>query len=349
MYKIYLYIQSQFLVRSAFGFAFNHKEIKQFIRTQIPEAIVKLKVERQHIQNLLNQSSVTEVQVQDRQIKLLRVSKNNEQLSSLRNFSMNCTTRIRALANECSSLNTVVYNISEDALDLDLPKHKQDLIDLIVPIQKIEDSIALCQDDYKRLVLSYHKFLQNKYNISNNVNGFDAEKTFDSATEATKVVNFNDATDSVKEEDEFYTLLERNDEDEPDKGVLKTSQSLDDELKQLDKNIIQKRFKPVLEQLKDKIGPIKRSMQERERKYLEAKGIYLKDDDFTDDYEQKINLLKSDKGNGSDSDDSDFVPLIKNSQRYDDVRKFLQEKQQISLFPPMHLPPTAALQEDILE
>lgn len=118
--------------------------------------------------------------------------------------------------------------------------------------------------------------------------------------------------------------------------------NLDDEMETIDRKIVKKHFAPVLKQLKTKINPIHDAMKERERKYLTSMGIDTKCLD-------EANADEDHTETDSDSEGSETEVRFRARSKYDEMRTFLQEKQQISFMPHFALPETNGTHEDILE
>lgn len=260
-------------------------------------------------------------------------------------YSLDASSRMLAAANQCRNVDTIIQSINDSSNDSRYTKSQ--LIDLIESMELIQNSLAICQDDYRRLVLAYHKFMHYKYDIAVIENANDEEK-FISNIDLKYPSNFNEV--QAEEEAEFYALLERTEEEEEEVTKKRTGknamESIDEEIKRIDSKVIRKHFKPVLKQLKDKIDPINQSMRDRERRYFEAQGINF------DDETQSLKANDSDNSDNSNESDEDKPNVHKRKvqmrkNKYDDVRKFLEDKQQISLF--SLPPPNVYLTEDVLE
>lgn len=258
-------------------------------------------------------------------------SNRDEPISVLRSYSLNFSSRILAVANECRHLDNIFQGSTAGTTS------KKDFHDLIGSIKHIEDSLSICTDDYKRLVLAYHKYLNIRYDdeTAHSIDQNGSESNY--ASSDTKV--FRENVIPSTEESEFFVLSERT-EDDDDELPQKRRSNIDDELRQIDAKVIKQHFKPVLRQLRDKIGPINKSMRDRERQFLKKQGIQAEDE----------------APSKSDSEDSETDSLSISRKRiqhdrkknqYDEVRQFLQNKQQISFLPPPCL--SKMMNEDILE
>lgn len=309
--------------------AVDYDKAKRFINHDVLQLIDELNT---HISNdLAAQTKITNTS----ETKLINTihrklaSNRDEPLSLLRSYSLSFSSRILAVANECRNLD----NIFQDSATVE-SSSKKEFHDLIGSMKHIEDSLSICTDDYKRLVLAYHKFLNIRYN-DETAQGIDqngSESNY--ASIDTKVFNEN-VTTSV-EESEFFVLSERTEDD--DEPAHKRRSNIDDEIRQIDAKVIKQHFKPVLRQLRDKIGPINKSMRDRERQFLEKQGIQTED-------EPPLNIDSEDSETDSMSICRKRIQRKKN--QYDEVRQFLQDKQQVSFLPPQGL--IKMINEDILE
>lgn len=318
-------MQSQLLTRLGIMIAVDYYKAKQFISKDVLHLIDELNT---HISNdKAAQAFITHIKSNNTNHRKLADSR-DEPLSVLRGYSLSFSSRIIAVANECRYLD----NIFQDSATVGSTS-KKELHDLIGSMKHIEDSLSICNDDYKRLVLAYHKFLNIRY-IDEAAPKFDQnESESNYASMDAKV--FNENITPSAEESEFFVLSERTEDDDE----LPRS-NIDDEIRQIDAKVIKQHFKPVLRQLRDKIGPINKSMRDRERQFLKNQGIQA-------DYEPTLN--------SDDSDDSETDSFIcrkriqqeRKKNQYDEVRQFLQDKQQVSFLPPQGL--IKMINEDILE
>lgn len=329
-YSIYSYVQSQLLTRLGIMIAVEYDKAKLFINHDILHLIDVLNT---HISNdtaaqtLITHTNAAKLNNSNHR-KL--ADSHSEPLSVLRSYSLSFSSRILAVANECRHLD----NIFQDSATAGSTS-KKEFHDLIGPMKHIEDSLSICNDDYKRLVLAYHKFLNIRYidETAKIIDQNGAESNY--ASNDAKV--FNEHVTPSVDESEFFVLSERTEDDE--ELLQKRRSDIDDELRQIDAKVIKQHFKPVLRQLRDKIGPINKSMRDRERQFLQKQGLQVED-------ELPLN---------SDSDDSETDSLIhrkriqheRKKNQYDEVRQFLQNKQQISFLPPPCL--SKMVNEDILE
>lgn len=270
-------------------------------------------------------------------------------LTKVKRSSLDLMCRLIAMTNE--------YRNTDDRLQSMTGDHrlKKDVfMDIAHRMIQIEQSLKSCQEDYRRLKLTYDKFLFTTFRIK-------PERKAVAAVEKETSENISsDVCDgaakkcpenqSHEENSDFFALRDtadmisdREDEDEAVVGGRNRG-NLDEEFEQLDLKLSRTYFAPVLRQLKSKINPINDAMKERELKFLMAKGID-RERIVSSAADGEANVVDSD----SDSDVSIVMPRMKPRNNYDEMRTFLQQKQQFTMLPPT-LPPTHAPgDEEVLE
>ncbi len=250
-----------------------------------------------------------------------------EPISNLKSYSISASSKILAIANECRRIDGIVQSVHQ--------LNNDELTVLMPSITQIENAFHVCQSEYQRFVVAYYKAMNINYNDLCNSQAINRESEFTAENE-TLQLKFKEIE---PDEEEFFTSTERTSDDES-KESNRIGRSWDDELAEKNIKVVKQRFKPVLAQLKGKIEPIAKSLRERERNHLLSKGI--DPSEFVD-----CNKINEDFRSCSDSDDDDFV-RHKKPNRFDDMRRFLEGKSQISLIP-MRSANDNFLNEDILE
>lgn len=251
-----------------------------------------------------------------------------EPISNLKSYSISASSKLLAIANECRRIDGIVQSVHQ--------LNKDELTVLMPSITQMENAFHVCQSEYQRFVVAYYKVMNVNYNGQcNDDQAVDSENEF-TAERDTFELKFKEM---LPDEEEFFTSTERTSDDES-KASSRNRRFWDDELAEKNVNVVKQRFKPVLAQLKGKIEPIAVSLRERERNHLLSKGI---------DPSEFVDCQKINEGfrSCSDSDDDDNVPA-KKPNRFDDMRRFLEGKSQISLIP-MRSANDNFLNEDILE
>lgn len=239
---------------------------------------------------------------------------------NLKTFSFNFTSKICAVASECKNLDEILQVIK-------IENNKKELHRIVENFQTVQDALQNCQDEFQRIFITYHKLLQD-LEIPIKIESVKEMVENDDENLNENQINLNDVEENL--DDDFFAL-------DPGNEDLDNSNKID-EILNVDTRITKTYFKPVLQQLKEKIDPISKSMKEKERKILKAKGF----ETDLDDEVRNINY-------GSDEDDSseDELPKRRQTKKYDDVRSFLESKEQFSLWGA--LPNKSFVEEDILE
>lgn len=255
-----------------------------------------------------------------------------EPMLNLKSYSISASSKILAIANECRRIDGIVQSVHQS--------NKDELKELMSSVTRIEDAIHICQSEYQRFVVAYFKIMNVKYNDQcEDGQSVNSEHEF---TADDVALNLRGIKDIEPDEEEFFTSTERTSDDESKEN--RNRRCWDDELTEKNINVVKQRFKPVLAQLKGKIEPIATSLRERERNHLLSKGI--DPSEFVD-----CNNINEGFRSCSDSDDDDeaeYMRRRKSNRTYDDMRKFLEGKPQISLIP-MRSANENFMSEDILE
>lgn len=251
-----------------------------------------------------------------------------EPILNLKSYSISASSKLLAIANECRHIDGIVQSVHQ--------LNKDELTVLLPSITQIENAFQVCQSEYQRFVVAYYKVMNINCNDQcSDGQAVNGENEFTAEQESLHL-KFKEIE---PDEEEFFTSTERTSDDES-KESHRNRRSWDDELAEKNVNVVKQRFKPVLAQLKGKIEPIAMSLRERERNHLLSKGI---------DPSEFVDCNKINEGfrSCSDSDDDDNMPQRK-PNRFDDMRRFLEGKSQISLIP-MRSANGNFLNEDILE
>lgn len=273
-------------------------------------------------------------------------------LARVKRGSLDLMCRLIAMTNEYRNTDDCIQAIAGDH------RLKKDVfIDIAHRMIQIEQSMAACKDDYRCMRLTYDKFLFTTFRINperKTITAADkevhAEKSSDASVSDSKKRAKNHSGD---DNSDYFALRDSNEimseseaEDDNLFGHRKRG-NFDDDLDNLDVKLSQKNFAPVLKQLKSKINPINDAMKERELKFLMAKGV-----DRDRIVSPVVPTVKGDASvvdSDSDSDVSIVMPRSRPRKNYDEMRTFLQQKQQFAIIPPT-LPPINALgDEEILE
>lgn len=269
---------------------------------------------------------------------------NSIELMKMKRSSIDIMSRFIALINQYECVDEMIQQIN-----LNRNLNNDQLLELFAQMQNIKKSIATCDEDYQRLILIFSKLLANKFQLipQTNVPKIQSQEHDGNDNHIEIECNAN-ANDAELNNMEFFAMRDK-DEDEDDDGHSDDENNeklkrlrIDDGLDEFDLKITKSMFAPVLRQLKVKIDPIKTEMKERELKFLLAAGM---------DHEK---ILEFDKNVEREQLDADVDRLSEKSKlkpnRYDEMRSFLEQKQQISFMQanPFGLPLNSG-DEDIIE
>lgn len=224
----------------------------------------------------------------------------------VRGYSLNFTARLVAVTEECVRLDSQIQSTAISSIE-----------HLLEPMKHIEDALNLCTTDFQRILLSVHR-LSTCHDV-NNVSAVPIEGSLDTTEDGTDPNNGIDLPEYVPVEPEFFAgRPDEVDNDESKKKVVECDMSL------VENRVIRQQFRPVLRQLKVKLDPINASVRDRELAYLRSKGFV--DDDAAIE-------KKSERNDDSSDSEPEIGASKKYSNRFDEMREFLQTKQQIGFLP----------------
>lgn len=343
--NLFLFVQSQYLMRLGLIIATGDVDsdfIKYNTRNLSPL------IDEQTSNCLYNFDLIMFVASPDKEShSFKKLDKNREvplDLLRAKSYSMTFVPKLLAVTHECVRLDSVLNNIINNYDKTD--KEQDELHDLVPVMNQIDSELLMCQDEYQRFFITFQKFL----NLTPDEKvPEDAEKLPDVEKSQEK---FEHDYRKVGEtafgyHDDFFALdgfendALASDEPTANKG------DLDQDADQINRKIVKKTFKPVLKQLKTKIEPLATEMKEREKKVLTAKGVEVEDLDETRDSERD----SCSEGSFSDSDDEEMQKkrmAKKSTQKYSEMRDFLEQKQQFNVFS-FKPPAMSMVQEDVIE
>lgn len=333
VYNIFLYFQSQFFFRLIL-FILNANDIGiEYLKTC---QLSKLITNNVHILLVAVNVDVRKLP-SDRTVDKLRNANQTDShlidLLKLKRSSMDVMSRLVAIANQYERTDEIIEMYETNRI-----ANSGDALKLLTQMHNIKNALATCEEDYQRLILIFSKLLANKFYIKPEHPDIDREKPNEISDDAGEEKIVKNAINEP-ENTEFFAMRGIQDSDNS------ASESMDGENNKLkrfhaedgtdefDLKITRSMFAPVLKQLKDQIDPINTEMKERELKFLLAAGMdqetisaFNKNDDIPD-------------------------PFAENStpkpNRFDEMRSFLKQKQQVTFMQPF-FPPTNC-DEDILE
>ncbi|EDW95934.1 uncharacterized protein LOC6535594 [Drosophila yakuba] len=362
-HNIFAYVQSQYLLRLALTIT-TRPSI-----SQLSEDLVKIdSLVRQLVQEEEQHFSNLALALQNRkQLELaeLNATKTEQQRSGpiavLQHSSLKLSACMVAVAAECQALDVTLQKLT--VTEAANKSNSKELVAVANNMHGIENALAVCCDDFQRLMLVYNKFLHSQLDLEGEFPK-PRQDLDDEFPESILRVEFSQNVDAPQQKDDFYAYMyDENEEHHFEAEQNAPFPSPEKELLNFEKRITKGRFKPVLKQLKDRIDPIRQVMLEKEREVLASKGINV--DELFGKMEkveqQEDNRLAEatplpiyDSSTNSDSDSADGEPFKRRSKQHKErdnfaeMRQFLVQKQAINLFklPP---PPVAAAEEELLE
>ncbi|XP_034487674.1 uncharacterized protein LOC117791872 [Drosophila innubila] len=370
-HNIFAYVQSQYLLRLALSIM-TLPSI-----SQLSEDLVKIdnlvrqlvQEEDQHFKNLgLGMQNKKQLELDQ-----LHAAKVQQQQSGpiavLQHSSLKLSACMVAVAGECQALDVTLQQLT--ATEAANKNNAKQLVAVANNMRGIENALAVCCDDFQRLMLVYNKFLHSKLDLD-----VDLPRTSNAPTkdnefpESILRVEFSQNPSEPQKCDDFYAYMY----DEQEAQQYEDEQQApyptpEKELLNFEKRITKGKFKPVLRQLKDRIDPIRQVMLEKEREVLTAKGINV-DELFgqMEEVEQQHQQQQQDNrltdvarhsdydGSDSESDSADDEykrrsKQIKDRDNFAEMRQFLAQKQAVNLFNlDAQMPrPSPAVKEELLE
>ncbi|KAI8044600.1 uncharacterized protein LOC128252417 [Drosophila gunungcola] len=364
-HNIFAYVQSQYLLRLALTITTRPS------LSQLSDDLVKIDcLVRQLVQEEEQHFSNLALAMQNRkQLELaeLNATKTEQQRSGpiavLQHSSLKLSACMVAVAGECQALDVTLQQLT--ATEAANRNNSKELVAVANNMHGIENALAVCCDDFQRLMLVYNKFLHSQLDLEGESPKpkQDLDNEF---PESILRVEFSQNVDAPQQKDDFYAYMyDENEEHQFEAEQHAPFPSPEKELLNFEKRITKGKFKPVLKQLKDRIDPIRQVMLEKEREVLASKGINVdelfgkienieqqQEDNRLADAKHSPNDSSSNSDSDLDSDDEEaFRQRSKQHKERDnfaEMRQFLAQKQAINLFklPP---PPVAAAEEELLE
>ncbi|EDW59331.1 uncharacterized protein dind [Drosophila virilis] len=377
-HNIFAYVQSQYLLRLALTIM-TRPSI-----SQLSEDLVKIdklmrqlvQEEEQHFHNL----SLAMQNKKKLELAQLHATKIQQQPSGpifvLQHSSLKLSACMVAVAGECQALDVTLQQLT--AAEAANRNNADQLVAVAHNMRGIENALAVCCDDFQRLMLVYNKFLNSKLGLGIDEPGKNKSPTKEQEfPDSILRVEFSQNPGEPQKCDDFYAYmydeLDARQYENDHKAPYSTPEK---ELLNFEKRITKSKFKPVLRQLKDRIDPIRRVMLEKEREVLTAKGINVdalfgKAEQLEQPQDNRLTNAtrhSDDDASDSDSDSADEAAdarskQIKERDNFAEMRQFLAQKEAVNLFqlnPQMHqlllqksneqlARPTAAMEEELLE
>ncbi|KAH8311519.1 hypothetical protein KR044_006690, partial [Drosophila immigrans] len=373
-HNIFAYVQSQYLLRLALSIMtlpsisrLSDDLVK--IENQVRQLVQE---EEQHFKNLgLNMQNKKQLEL-DQLHATKALQQQSGPIAVLQHSSLKLSACMVAVAGECQALDVTLQQLT--ATEAAHKNNAKQLVAVANNMRGIENALAVCCDDFQRLMLVYNKFLHSKLDLDVETPRPSSQPAKDDEfPESILRVEFSQHPNEPQKCDDFYAYMY----DEQEAQQYEDEQQApyptpEKELLNFEKRITKGKFKPVLRQLKDRIDPIRQVMLEREREVLTAKGINV-DELFgkMEEVEQEQQLQQDNRlteaarqsdYDGSDDSESDSADELykrrskqnKDRDNFAEMRQFLAKKQAVNLFnldagQMPRPPPLPATSEEVLE
>lgn len=336
-YNVFLYLQSQYFLRFYLMIHFDRENgLKHLNKENIRfKNILKMHTDKlaswidTNIPQRFEQNKFDSLKAEGNNI-------NNIDLLKMKKISMDVFCRLIAMTNKYQNIDKHIH-----LLEVNAQLRKDEMLKISLEISKIKGSIDDCRQDLETIELISNKYFAPTLPLNIESNGDSSETNSEHLSSITKTgsqkCNFEDESQEY-----FGIYMCENSECESENTNGKYNlYSVDDDSDNIDLKVSQKCFAPVLKQLKSIINPIKTEMKERELKYFMSKGL---------DPEKiiKFNEDENDQISEHLMENPIHYQLKSSTDRYDENRSFLKEKQQIMLMP-LNVLPSSSRFEDILE
>lgn len=332
LYTIFLFIQSQFMLRLVIALAENREPIEN----DLLRVTKKLQIEatRDDLQIVVKK----EIKAgQENAVKISSLIDKEGKLAGLRQLKWttnNLSTKLVLQLNQFERFKDNLELLNDDASP---SKNKKKLMELNEGLSAIESLFVSTACEFENVQLLMRKAL----NIESEVK--KAVPSAEVADESGLPLKVVDQSTAIDIDDEFFIL--------DGQMAEKESTGFDAQVDDVrNERVLKTSFKPVLKQLRKQIDPLNEEMIERERKFLQQQGVELP----TVDPVKLSVALYSSSTESEDELDEDMVLRKKKlaapkPSKYDENRKFLEEKVQMGVF---RLPAPAKFadaHEDLLE
>lgn len=327
VYMIFLYIQSQFVLRTAIALIELKPEVTEKDLEEITKALAIEVV-------LPDLRIIRKAESRDNTIKCSTLmdkrASSTDGLGKLKWTTMNLSTKLLVQSNQFERIN-------ERLTTMETTDRKK-LLALNEDLSNMESLFVATACDFEYLQILLKKIL----NID--IDRKDEAIKNDRQIEDSPAIAVDQST-AINIDDEFF-ILDGQMLNDKEAGGANDGSQMDDGRNE---RVLKSSFKPVLKQLRKQIDPLNEEMIERERKFLQGQGVDV----------ASVDIVKPSPGMYSSSTESedeldDDMILRKKKftpkpSKYDENRQFLEEKLNSGFFrmpPPMR---SAAASEDILE
>lgn len=302
LFNIFLYIQSQFVLRTCIALIENpHSELYDELGA-ITMAI-QAELRRKDLQpRAVGKKILCSELVPDRR-------RADDQVSKLKWTCLSFYTKVQVQLGQLEGLNRRLDQLT----NTESASHRT-VMELYELLNNLEPTVLTAASEFDNALLILRGML-------NTESKADLPTTLDPELISNPIAAgpIVDQTTPLKIDDEFFVLDGQMNAEEDQCHANPHPETVHSE------RILKSRFKPVLKQLREKIDPLKEEMIEREKRFLQRQGM-----DMVDWAEETMN-------SGSDDECDDDLVLrkkkhIKTLSKYNENRKFLEEKTPIALF-----------------
>uniref|UniRef100_A0A182W477 Vezatin n=1 Tax=Anopheles minimus TaxID=112268 RepID=A0A182W477_9DIPT len=340
LHNIFLYMQSHCLLRLSLAILSDVKigEIKD-------EANHLIGCLTSHANELKKRTMLLGVpQLDDLEVMNVVKQTSSKELLSVKQQSLELTAKLAA---NTLQLMLIDENIQAHSSPPSYMAHLQ-LRDTANNLAAIHSIFLTRMDECERLLITVKKLLNCiEHPKQKNEDPADIEPAQEGTSDELLPESHNAAHEL---RDEFFLNTGTEGEEDPNDSTSAMYNLLaEDEL--VSKRLMKKQFQPILQQLRERLVPVKESFKERERVALQLNGIIMQDEEESYDAYRTHMASRSitiETDDESDCEEFEMKMRYNRSQnKYKDDRDFLASKPQISFL--ASLPKVAQMDENILE
>lgn len=338
LYTIFLYIQSQFVLRVAIVLAESPDLVVKEDLQEITKAL-RIEVGRGELHPM------RKMEIKEGSANSLKVSafinkdKGIPGLGQLKWTSKSLSTKIMVQLNQLERIEGKLIFLNENSPPTGGTRKR--LLELHEDLSSMESLFLSSACEYETLQLLLRRMLNIDEEKMTPTKTMEIENQ--SPNKSDLPLTIVDQSTAINIDDEFFIL----DGQMAEKDGIAIDCTVDESRNE---RVLKTSFKPVLKQLRKQLDPLNEEMLERERKFLQQQGVEL----------PAVDAIKRSPGLYSSSTESDeeldenmvlrkkkkFMPKL---SKYDENRQFLEEKVQLGLF---GMPPPIQkhyVTEDVLE
>lgn len=336
---MFLYFQSQLLLRLCLIILYNKPMGITYIQSKLNALHAGLRLKIQHLESPLECMEFKQTILQTKVVNANNgIGLDSSLLARLKRSSSDIACRLLALAREFQTIGGHIQSLQDNDL-----MNRQTFENIMGELSLCEEALVANMEDYRRMKLIFSKFMITNFNIRQENTTPNAEVDAEEEGGQSETSKKGKTADNVSGSD-FFALCDSDERSSSasEEDFERKKYQIEDELQEFDFKTARSSFAPVLRQLKSKIDPLKVAMKERELTFLMAKGF---------DRERILNAEETDCNVNNcrlDSKDSSHTLSKNNQRKYDEMRDFMQSKQQLTLLLPPIMPISTG-EEEILE